>query len=65
MIFNGSWENNKETLRCIETIKNNRDFYVHGVKKEKMLSEIELVPTLFEFQDAIRNYLKKELINIR
>lgn len=65
MIFNGSWEKNEETGSCIETIKDNRDFYVHGVKKEKMLSEIELIPTLLEFQEAIRNYLKKELIDIK
>lgn len=48
-------------MHCIKTIKDNRDFYVHGDKIEKKLSEIELVPTLFEFQNAIRNYLKKEL----
>ena len=61
MIFNGSWNTEEETVHCIKTIKDNRDFYVHGDKIEKKLSEIELVPTLFEFQNAIRNYLKKEL----
>lgn len=60
-LFNFSWDSNPNTKDIIKIIKDNRDYYIHGHKKEKKLNELDLIPIYQEFQKAIRNYLLNEL----
>lgn len=60
-VFNGTWEQDDSTKDIIRLIKNNRDYYIHGDKPKKMLTEGELIPTIIEFEKVIRNYLLSEM----
>lgn len=60
-VFNGTWEQDDSTKDIIRLIKNNRDYYIHGDKPKKMLTEGELIPTIIEFEKVIRNYILSEM----
>lgn len=60
-VFNGTWEQDDSTKDIIRIIKNNRDYYIHGDKPKKMLTEGELIPTIIEFEKVIRNYILSEM----
>lgn len=60
-VFNGTWEKDNSTKDIIQLIKNNRDYYIHGDKPQKMLTEGELIPTIIEFKKVIRNYILSEI----
>ncbi|HCS86145.1 hypothetical protein C9I44_05755 [Lactococcus garvieae] len=60
-VFNGTWEQDDSTKDIIQLIKNNRDYYIHGDKPQKKLTEGELIPTIIEFEKVIRNYILSEM----
>lgn len=62
MLFNSSWKSYPQTKPIIKIIKDNRDYYIHGNKEDKKLTETELVPYYWELVEATKQYIENQIL---
>jgi len=62
MLFNSSWKSYPKTKPIIKIIKDNRDYYIHGNKEDKKLTETELVPYYWELVEATKQYIENQIL---